>query len=284
MNPLQAWNLHRSITPQQRAFLREKKINLRIKRSEWIGFLGPIARLDRASDKLRTSLVWVAIIGIPCAILFSSILSTPTSLLLLPIAIAALVAKIKLSKLDLPDRLQDFILPVLTLLQEETSASTEISLKLDLRGHAAKDKIVSVTGPKKDSTTVYRDPWVRCELDLQDGSQLQWEIVDLVRTRSRIRINARGKTKHKVKSKIRRVVDVRLRAKTRDYALDAAGAPSNDKIRLDVKEGEKRNLVRIRTLTSLAAAGTSPRPVELVDAVAAAYARLSASIQTMDKK
>jgi len=284
MKLLQAWNLHRSLSPQQRNFLREKKINLRIRRSEWFEFLGPVARLDRASNKLRPFLAWTVFIAVSCSIMAYMI--APPSLALLPslVAIAALAARFKLSKIDLPDHLHEFVLPVFALLQEETTPRTEIALKLDLRGHATKDKVVSATGPKNDQTKVYRDPWMECELELHDGTQLRWEILDLVRTRHRIKTNPRGKTKHKHKSKIRRVIDVRLRAKSKDYALDAATDPSNDKIRLDVKEGEKRNLVRVRILPNLFVPGTTPYPGELVDAIAAAYAHFRTPLQPVDKK
>lgn len=278
MNFMKALNLYKSLRPEQKDFLRGKRIRDSRDRAAWIGFISGMVAFDRELDKIRSVLAWTGGLLFLPALAGAIGFSAYWPLLLVPLSFALFFIRSRLGGLDLPVSPGAFLIPLLTLLEEETEPETAIALNLDLRGFKRPDKIMSQSGPNTDRLTFYRDPWVESTFILGDGSRLHWEIVDIVRSRYRLKRGSSGKSKWKTKVKVRRIIDVRLRVKSKVYELDASKAePPTPDLKVKLKPGERRGDIRIRKRFAPLTPDTPPEITDVVDTVAAAYRRLSAS-------
>jgi hypothetical protein len=277
MGFIDAYRSYASLTTEQKAFLREKKVDASYPLDAWIAFLSGVARYDKQGDALRKGLGWTAALGI--VIGFFGFIFTESTLMLLFVMIGALALAFFfiLRRIDAPDTLSRFILPLVTLLREDIDADEALHLTMDLRGGTREDK-------RRDSTdfedrgrsirqTFYNDPWIAGEGKLADGSTLGWEIVDDIRERRVTKRNPRGKIKTKYKYKIRRTFDVRVGMRGDDYAVNkivpATGAD------ISVKQGEKRNVLRARHMVTETALGAVPDVNDLISPIASVYQRVS---------
>src|SRR5207245_9323709 len=105
-------------------------------------------------------------------------------------------------------------------------------------------------GYPKTGETFFLDRWMIGKASLVDGSILRWEIADHVRQRKTTKRNPRGKTKIKTKYRIKRLIKISLALRQSDYT-PALPAKARDGMSLDLKKGEKRNVLRAHRLLIL---------------------------------
>jgi hypothetical protein len=268
---MNAWQMYRSLTPEQQAILKSKQVDLNRPVEELMTLLKPLALYDRAADKLRTRL------GCSSAVLFVLsfvslffLAALPFGwvfvVLLLVAAIVAVVAWSKMRGVDLSNNLRGVTLPMLGVLKEDFDPKESLHLQLDLRpptDNAKKQR----TEPEYKRGAYYKiidsyfaDPWMKGDGVLQDGSRLRWSIVDMIRESKKTKRTARGKIKTKTKytKKSQIEIEVGLRKKTYDLAVPASWSD------------EKKNVVWVtRRLRSDTLDPIAPR--EVIDAIASVF-------------
>lgn len=271
---MNAWQAHRSLTPEQKQIIASKEIDLNRKPDELITLLTPIASYDRVVDKMRTPLGCVGIIAvIACIPLFFLFAGADwywkfglAFVAVLAIAIGALWAWRWTKKVDLSDNLRGTALPILNIFREDFARDQPVHIRLDLRPPTDKTKKQSESAPYKHGVyykvidTMFEDPWMDGDAVLQDGTAIKWTIVDSIREQKKTKKNPRGKIKTKTKYTKKTEIEVAIALRTKTYAITA---PTD----ADVKSGEKKNVVtvsrRIRT-----GALDPIKPTEFVDLVA----------------
>lgn len=278
---MNAWQAHRSLTPEQKQLIASKTIDLDRKPDELITLLTPVASYDSVVDKMRKPLGCTGCAAVvACIPLFFFFASSDWQAWMygvafaavLVVAIAALVGWRWTNKVDLSDNLRGTALPLLNIFREDFARDEPVHLRLDLRPPTDKTKQVSVGEPYKHGAyykvidTMYADPWMDGEAVLQDGSAMKWSIVDSIRERKKTKRNARGKIKSKTKYTKKTKIEVSVALRTKTYAITPAGDS-------EIKRGEKKNVVtverRIRT-----AALDPIHPTAFVELVANVFQRV----------
>jgi hypothetical protein len=196
---------------------------------EWLERLRYVAAHDSTGDRWRKR-AGIGIILFGFASLFA--LAAPTAYLsgaLFALFVGCTVLFFHLKSQDIPNRLRNSVLPLLTLLQQDADRKAPLVLNVDLSGQEQPSKQIdqqtlSSAYPKVEQAW-FVDPWFQGSATLRDGSVLRWNITDRVRRRIISKLNARGKTKIKRKFKVKTRMDFSLSAKKGRYDL-APNAPS----------------------------------------------------------
>lgn len=275
MNILDAFKIYSALDAEQKSLLALKKIAGDHTPARWLALLGNVAMYDRRADELRKTVGWS--IGISFLLIVIGGAITPW--LIIPFAllfIGSIILFFVLRGKDLPNNLRLFVLPFLAILREEMETESPLHLELDLTGGMNKTKLLrsqDVPGRARARESFYRDPWMRGSGELADGSSLEWSITDDIRERTITKTNPRGKTKTKTKYKVRRLIEVRVGLRNDEYALAGSATPTGDD-RVAVKEGEKRNVLKLRRILT----HSDPKSVlelnDVVDLLAGAYRRV----------
>ncbi|HVR37466.1 MAG TPA: hypothetical protein VMU84_00100 [Thermoanaerobaculia bacterium] len=274
---MNAWQAHRSLSPEQKQIIATKTIDLNRKPDELIQLLTPLAGYDRVVDKLRTPMgctgAFLVVACIPLFFLFSSSgwewMFGLIFLAVLAIAILALTTWNWTKKVDLSDNLRGTALPILNIFREDFARDEPVHLHLDLRPPTHVEKKTSESEPYKHGAyykiidCMYADPWMSGEAVLHDGTALKWSVVDSIRERKKTKRNPRGKIKSKTKYTKKTEIEVQLGMRTKTYAVTAP----ND---AEVKSGEKKNVITMSR--RMRSADLNPiKPTAFVDLVAAVY-------------
>jgi hypothetical protein len=274
---MNAWQAHRSLTPEQKHIITSKEVDLNRKPDELIALLTPLASYDKVVDKMRTPLGCTAalaiVASIPLFFLFSGsdweLMFGAIFFLVLAIAIGALWFWRWTKKVDLSDNLRGTALPILNILREDFARNEPVHVRFDLRPPTDKTKKQSESDPYKHGAyykiidSIYLDPWMSCDAVLHDGTSLRWSIVDSIRERKKTKKNPRGKIKTKTKYTKKTEIEVAVGLRTKTYAITA---PKD----AEVKSGEKKNVVTVSR--RIRSAALDPiHPTAFVDIVASVY-------------
>jgi len=254
---VETWKSWKNLTPPQRTFLTDPRMEATLPRVEWVDGL---RKLISFSLQVKTTQLILRISGgalVPLAIVLAIVFDSGWPLLLWPISGVAFLLAWYVARFDVPGFVDQFILPFLVLLGEETEGESPLSLKLDLRGYLCDDKRVMDPSNPSRPTAYYRDAWFTGNATLADGSRLAWKVSDFLRYRK------------SYKCKYRMDVEVLLSAKAKDYAV-ATRIPE-DKFRRKVRQGEKRHVVRVRSATKNPQYYMPRSYAELVRTIGAAY-------------
>ncbi len=286
MSVSKAWKAYRGLDSQQKAFLKQKRILSDRNLEDWIGFLSGIVEFDRQGDKLRLALIWLGAGLFPAGIALAIATGSGQTLLAAwALGAVILIFWMRLRGINIPDKVDGFILPWLVLLREDIARDASLTLKMDLRGNmAAGNKVDELSGKRDDAgwrVQVFRDEWFHGQTTLADGAKLQWDISDLLRQRKRSKTNARGKTKWKTKYKLQRTYDIHLAVRGKDYEIKSTTPASSD-FRTDVKTGDRKSVVRVRTGSVETKPDTTPDLVDLVKAVSQAYGQVARPASTKE--
>lgn len=276
MSIIDAFKVYGSLDSEQKGLLERKRVEGTHTVDEWIRLLDNVATYDRHADDLRKTAGWMIVVAI--AGLFVGIFLPILLIPFLLLGIIAVILYLRLRSRDIPNNLRFFVLPLLALLREDMERDTPLTLQLDLTGGRQKEKITGSRefgpGNPRIKENIYRDLWMQGRGALADGTTVDWSIADDIRERVVTKRNPRGKTKVKTKYKVRRVIDARVGLRHDEYALAAAPDVNGVRDRVAVKEGEKRNVVRLRRQL----VSTEPDKVlavkEFVDLLAGAYRRV----------
>jgi len=297
MSLVRTIKLYRALSPPQKKIIRDKWIEFTMPPEMWLQFLKELARFDKEGDASRKAVGWTA--GIAFIAAFLSIFVLPVGmelggpvgqlLVLLPLAavglgILALIVFFALKRIDIANNLRLFVAPLIAILREEMDPKEKLALTMDFRGGNHKSKIQDETKHDpgrfrypKIKETHYLDPWFDGRAQLADGGILEWHVVDRIRKREITKKTPRGKIKSKTKYKGKRLMDVRLGLRQKEYGLARGDQAAGDgsQVRVAVREGESRNLFKLRRVKIFTALDSVVDLDEFLDLLATAYRQVS---------
>jgi hypothetical protein len=275
-----------TLAPRQRQILEAKRVADRLGARAWLDLLVPLARFDVAGDRARaSSKAWMvrglvgAFLGIfVVAMSGGSPLAVPVPVTSLALGIGAGLRYRKLLKIDLSNNLSRLVVPLLRVLDEETSAGSPVALDLDLRPANIPDKLERTENPPPVRGYFdmverhYRDPWMTGKAELAVGARLEWTVVDEVVELQRKSRSASGKTKTKTKYKKRSLMAVEISLPDAQYAVGPASGDSPDGQKVRLKSTEKRQTFKVAQVVKVSSL-EPPHVALLLDLVAVAFRR-----------
>ena len=266
MNVITAW---RSLSPEQKSILRNKRLKLNRPIDEVLALLKPLAGCDAMADKSRTRLGCSFGVAIALTIAAAFAIGAVAALVMLAVTIALGYFYFWTKRIDVSNNFRQFAIPVLTVFREDIDAGHPVHLELDLASPTAPSKKQLEKEPYKQGAyhkvieTHYLDPWMSAEARLVDGTKLSWRVTDSIRERKKTKRNARGK--YKTKTKYRKKTDLEVRLGLRKKTYDVTEVAD-----AEVTSGAKRNVVvREQEIRSASLDPTDPRA--LIDLIADVY-------------
>lgn len=292
MSAFKAFGAYSSLEPGQKAMIEQKRIAETHTIDEWLALLSSLSTFDKHGDSLRKLLGWTIgltiIFGFIGAIVAESLIVAIVALVILVVAI---ILYRRFRKLDIPNSLRGFILPMLRLLREDMESTTPLTLNCDLTGMDKAKAGPTTELPARPTVmsakqTIFTDPWISGATTLADGSRLDWEIVDHIRKRDVTKRTPRGKIKMKTKYKIRRQIDVKIGFPVDDYAMaiDRQTGSGNATDRMAVKEGAKRNVYKMRRIVIESDPNAILDLKQFIDPIARAYRQVALKPETGGKQ
>lgn len=240
----QAFN---ALSPEQQDIVRARRFSGARTPDEWLALLGPVAEYDRQADETRTG-------G------------------------GGFFERRYARKTDVPNGLRAFAMPLLPILREDMEPGTPLELWVDLTGPLVSTKSVRHSEPykrgpyRKVVDTFYDDAWLQARTRFADGSQLQFAVIDHVRSTFKEKKNPRGKIKRKTKNKKKTELTVTLTVQNRLYA-PAGGARDLPKHKL--KPSEKHTKVTVGGTLVAAHMDALPQLESLIELISGAYERVA---------
>jgi hypothetical protein len=283
MGIIDAFRTYNALGSEHADVLNTKVIRGSRTPGEWLTFLKSVAAYDRTTDSLRYVAGWGIVAGLLLAIILGIALqSLVASLVCLLIAILSIVFFVRLKRRDIPNTMRFCVLPLVALLREDMEPDAQLLLRADFTGGIRREKQAAGGGPLpkgnyiSGTQTFYNDPWFEGEGTFADGSNVAWSVNDLIRQRDITKRGRSGKIKSKRKFKVRRMIDVRVGMRQDAYALaddHAAGGRGHD--RIAVKEGAKRNVMKMRRILIETRPDAPLDPKHIIDLLAEAYRRVT---------
>lgn len=271
---MSAWTTYRSLSAEQKAILKQKKLDLRQPVDQLLALLRPLAACDSVANKAQHKMgctlalmILATLIGI---VVLAKIGWGPVTLAVFGLLVLTTFASAFfyswLRGIDVSDNLRSFVVPVLALFREDFDPRVPVHLRLDLSSPTTKPKKTAESKPYKQGRyhrvidTMYLDPWMSADAMLVDGTKLSWSVTDRIRERQKTKKNARGKSKTKTKYKKVSDLEVRLALRTRSFSV------ANAELSADGKRSKVEVERRVRT-DSLAPID----PRTLIDAITDVY-------------
>jgi hypothetical protein len=240
----------KALTPEQQAIVKERRVAGERSPDEWLRLLGPVAEFDRQADAVREG-------G------------------------GGFWARRFARKHDVPNGLRSFVLPLLGILREDHDPAAPLELRIDLTGAQQPAKHVRTSQPYKKGAynkvvdSFYDDAWLDGRARFVDGADVRFSAVDHVRSSSKTKRSASGKTKRKTKAKKKTELSVTLSVPARNYA--ASGAAARDVPKASVKSGESRTVVKLGGVLPQPSLDAVPVVGMLLELIAGAYERVEPS-------
>jgi hypothetical protein len=284
MSLIKALQSYQSLTPDQKIFIKEKKIEGTYTPEQWLEFFIKIAEYDTLRDASSGKFGWL---GCGCILaLIASFVIGIITVYLLPLSFIVLILFIFVSiyfvkrRKDVPNHLRKFIVPFLMILREEMEPRETMFLRVDLSDATAKEKLFSEQlspsalrlqkSGSKITEKFFSHQWLAGMAELADGSKLKWQIFERVRQRTEGKRRTSGKYKTKIKHKVKARVEISMQFKRGDYSLKpfSLNTPAE---KIEVKNGTNRDKIDIRRI-SVRTDVKEPLPLNiLLDTIATAY-------------
>jgi hypothetical protein len=292
MSLFKALQSYQSLSPDQKIFIREKRIEGSYTPEQWVLFFQRIAEYDALRDASSKKFAWLGCLSI--LLLIASLVIGIITIFLLPVTLLALILFIVMSvffvkrRKDVPNHLRQFILPLLLILREEMEPEVPMFLRVDLSDATAKEKLfseqLSPSGLRlqkagsKITEKFFSNQWLTGAAVLADGTKLQWQIFERIRERSEGKKRSSGKYKTKTKHKIKARVQIAMQFKRKDYFLKPFRLNTATE-KIEVKNGRSRDKISVRRI-AVRTKVNEPLPVRhLLDAMATAYKKAKPSQQ-----
>ncbi|MBX2842881.1 MAG: hypothetical protein KTR26_14015 [Flammeovirgaceae bacterium] len=253
-----------SLDEEQKEIISTKKISGNQPASAWLERLKKVALMDHYGDTYRknqTYIIFMILIGIGGIIL--TIVSLTNGFyfgLIIPVLAVTGIVLIyksfsKFASMDLANHLRLFIVPLLAILKEESRKKEKIDLEVNLNDPCKEENIVetipnSNKNYPKIKTTFYGIQWMSGKARLQDQTQLQWTVNDLVRKRDVTKKNPRGKIKYKTKYKVKHNVNLKLSIPKESYELvqdPNENQPTNGPYKMGYSSSDRFHVFKIRS-------------------------------------
>jgi hypothetical protein len=243
----------KALSPEQQAIVRDGRIAGRRSPDDWLALLGPVAEFDRMADDTRINRT------------------------------GGFFARRYARKHDVPNGLRNFTMPLLPILREDHDPDHELELTVDLTGpfqggkETGKSKPYSLGRYHKIVDTFYDDPWLQGHARFADGADVQFEIVDHVRSSQKTKRNPRGKIKRKTKVKKKVELAVTISLPKRNYATAEQPAVQRTTRKQSVRSTEDRTVVKLTRVMAAPGAEALPEVDALLELVAGCYERVDPS-------
>ena len=182
----------------------------------------------------------------------------------------------KVEKLDFPNSIRTYILPLVDFLREESRSDAPLKLFFNFKDRIfqqGKDTLPSNfktrSGYALQSTDFSVYDLVKISTRLCDGSVLVYQLDDQIRRRyfwrSKYSASGKYKTKTKYKYKTKITHSLRLSIPKKLYILNNSIPPQNESITVDQTESDKRYLFRLKGFRFLKTNLSSTYQPELQD-------------------
>jgi len=250
-----------SLDTDKKQMVEEKYIDASLTDKEWISYLSAVSEYDRGIESIikfnsRIACVFwlLTLAGIGGVLGMSSYGHLYKYAIVLSVLSVGFIAGIVIftikkrrgKKMDIPNTLREFIMPLMIVLNEECDPKSPVHLVIDLRNVTGiKDKEVEL---KKEKGTYgnnldenYKNPWLKGECGLFDGSKLNWEIIDNIRF---IKITRRKKDKFK--TSVKRMINLSLALKQKNYQTVNQNIEGEGKEKIGVKKGSGKDVFKMR--------------------------------------
>ena len=184
------FSIYRTLNRDQVRFVLDKVIEGNHTADDWLNRLNRIAFMDLVGDETRSQAGSLSLnFGILTAVTLVLTIFRPV-LFFLPLGFLIIFAYffslyISLLKIDISNHMRIFLVPLISILKEQISDSTEIYLKMDFSKAVSREKIaesVSATGAKQ--TGFFRHHWIDGKVILNDGITVEWNIEDEITRRN----------------------------------------------------------------------------------------------------
>jgi hypothetical protein len=288
MSLLKALQSYQSLTPDQKIFVQEKRIEGTYTPEQWLVFFSKIAEYDTLRDASKGKFT-----GLGCtfvALTVASVILGFVILILLPLALLMIVAMIiffvffSKRRKDVPNHLRQFIVPLLQILREEMKHREPMFLRVDLRGPTLPEKKYSDQLSKsaqqaqsrgsKIKEEYFANQWLAGRARLADDTLIEWQIFERIRKREEGKRRTSGKFKTKTKHKVKTRVEANLVFKRKAYVVAKSGA-KDAKTKIEIKSGADKDKINVRRVTiSDKLDGVTPLS-ELLAAITIGYRNVS---------
>jgi len=278
-----------TLTADHKTVVREKVVEGDRSPEGWLALLAPLAAFDAETDAARRRAGgWLA------AVIIIGLILTIVGVALEPIAGAAIgAATIVLSlvlwsvyrrtkKMDLANGPLAFTVPLMPILREDVDPAEPVHLRLDLAGYQAHGKEKGKSDPYKKGRyhkivdTFYEDPWLAGHARFVDGTDLRFNVTDVVISQRKTKRNPRGKVKTKTKIKKKTTVELVAGFAAKNYKQGEAQAAAPEGVRKEkVQPGEARTTVRLASVAKLTGGEAAADPRMFIDLVARAYQQIA---------
>jgi hypothetical protein len=292
MSLFKALQSYQSLTPDQKIFIKEKKIEGSYTPEQWLAFFGKIAEYDTLRDASSSKFGWL---GCSCILLLiASFVIGIITVYLLPVSFIVLILFIFVSiyfvkrRKDVPNHLRQFIVPLLVIVREEMEPGVPMFLRVDLTDATAAEKLfseqLSPSGLRlqqsgsKITEKFFSNQWLTGMAELADGTRLKWQIFERVRQRYEGKRRSSGKYKTKTKNKVKTRVEVSMQFKRGNYSLKPFSVNRATE-KIEVKKGTNRDKIDIRRISVRNKVNEPPPLSALLDAIATAYKKATPSQQ-----
>ena len=266
MGVFKTLSIYKSLSAEQKDMVKLKHVSAKHNVADWLDLMKQPAYMDRMRDKYVARSGWwifwaccffviLLVIGVTKADQYeymhdNLVVANLLRYLLPAIGLGWLVFTIityrKLSSIDLGNHLRLFVVPLFAALKEELKKKQTIELDLNASAALTKENLKSETKPEGKSypritTSLYEVPWMYGKTKLLDETLLEWNITDLVRHRTVVKQNPRGKIKTKEKFKIKHKISAKITFAKSQYKISLR--PTKD---MDFKETDTSYIFKIK--------------------------------------
>src|ERR1051325_6245262 len=144
MSLVKALQTYQSLTPDQKTFVQQRRIEGTYTPEQWFVFFSKIAEYDALRDASKSNYI-----GLGCGCIALTMVAVGAGLAtvyLLPVAFLFFLATVVYfvvfgkRRRDVPNHLRLFIVPLLRILMEEMRGKERMFLRVDLRGGTLPEK------------------------------------------------------------------------------------------------------------------------------------------------
>ena len=274
-----------SLSQEIQDMLERREINLNQSVAVCKEQLTEISIYGQAVEKIQKKYLNILIFGVMLTFIsIFGVMFLPAFTLFIVVGIlSAIVGGIyytRYAKRDLPSFVREFLMPLLSVLEQESGAQAPVHIEAQLYGKLNDQQLLrkqlhNANGYPKTDTFWYQRDYLRLQARLSNNSSLQLEISELIRKRHVTKRNVRGKIKVKNKYKIRVTYRVKVGLSNKHYQLQALAADSPN-IRLKHKPGEKRQQIQVSLRQVHQQLDQSPQLAWAVQAIGEAYKQVKA--------
>jgi len=242
----------KALSAEQQALVLQRRVTGAHSPDDWLTLLAPVAEFDSQCDAVRAGA-------------------------------GGFFARRFARKHDLPFGLRLFTIPLLPILREDQAADKPLELTLDFTGAEQKQKQKRVSDAYRKGAyhkvidTFYDDPWIVGHAKFADGTDVEFSVIDHVRSSRKTKRTPRGKIKTKTKAKKKTELAVTLSFPKRNYEAgqDTAGQAGLKK--QSVKAADEETVVQLSRVVEPARMDGIPEPELLLELIGQAYDHVNPS-------